>query len=340
MRAQIENWLLSYWYGTKRPPWLLRSLEPVYQTVFRYQKARAEKDSGQNQVNVPLIVVGNITAGGTGKTPLVIQLSKLARELDLKPGIASTCYGRESRETVSVTPESDPRLCGDEPVLLAHRTGMPVVVASRRLEAIKTLEALGVDIIISDDGLQQASLSADIEICVIDGSRGLGNGFQIPAGPLREPASRLNIVDFVVSNGPWAECPKDLEVHQMDLQCDSACALDADTTVSLETFRQKYAGTTVHAMAGIGNPDRFFSMLQTLGFTTQTHVFPDHHTFKEKDFEPFKNASAIIMTEKDAVKCRSLGLENAWYLPVNCQLSKEFETRMKDQLKRLTGDVT
>lgn len=319
---------------------MLRRLEPVYRSIFRYQKTKAETAPAPYHVRAPLIVVGNITAGGTGKTPLVIRLSQLAGELGLKVGIASTGYGRRGHETELVTPESNPRLCGDEPVLLAHRTRVPVVVAVKRLDAIKTLDAKGVDIIISDDGLQQAGCSGDIEICVVDGSRGLGNGFQIPAGPLREPAGRLYRVNYVVSNGPWAERPKDLDVQQMDLLGSMVCPLDGGASLSLEAFREKHTGGVLHAVAGIGNPDRFFDMLRSKGLVIETHHFPDHYSFTAKDYVSLKNASAIIMTEKDAVKCRSLGLENAWYIPVNCQLPNELETSLKEHMKSLTGNLT
>lgn len=338
MRSAIENWLLSYWYGAKHPPLVLRALESLYQSVFNFRKTRAGTHSIQYRPCKPLIVVGNITAGGTGKTPLVTRLCEIAAELDMKVGIASTGYGRESRKTEHVFEDSDPRVCGDEPVLLAQRTHVPVVVATNRTDAIRTLDAMDIDVIISDDGLQQPDLTGDIEICVVDGARGVGNGFQIPAGPLREPIDRLGQVDYVVSNGSWTDRPPGLTVYPMELRAATVCSLGTESNQSLDTFKDRFAGTEVHAIAGIGNPKRFFSMLKSLGISVETHAFSDHHSFTDKDIDPFRNAAAIIMTEKDAVKCRSLGLHNAWYLPVNCQLTTELETRLKEHMKNLTID--
>jgi len=280
--------------------------------------------------------VGNIVAGGSGKTPLVIRLCQLAVDLNLKPGIASTGCGRRGLDTVVVEPQSDTRTCGDEPVLLAKRTGVPVVVAANRIDAVKKLNEMGLDLIFSDDGLQAANLDRDIEICVVDGERGLGNGYLIPAGPLRETAGRLNRVDHVISNGPWAAKPDGLDVHLMQLQPNSVSSVDDTRQYSVEEFRQKNTGDTVHAIAGIGNPQRFFDMLDRLGINSSSRAFSDHHLYERGDFDSSKPGSAIIMTEKDAVKCRSLWLQNAWYIPVDTCLPEEFERTFKEQLVKLT----
>ncbi|MGA9573123.1 MAG: tetraacyldisaccharide 4'-kinase, partial [Lysobacterales bacterium] len=280
-------------------------------------------------------VVGNITAGGSGKTPLVIRLCEIATEMGISAGVATTGYGRQSTETLVVGADSDPRDCGDEPVLLAERTGLPVVVARRRAEAVVKLQEMSLDLIISDDGLQHADLDPDIEICVIDGARGLGNGHLIPAGPLREPAGRIGQVDYVITNGVWSEQPEDLVVSIMQLWADKVCSLDNKTVISAEEFRQTYSGIKIHAIAGIGNPLRFFQTLDDQGIAAGSHVFPDHHFFSPDDFCSIPAGAAIIMTQKDAVKCRSLGLANAWYLPVDAKLPAVFETRFKDQLVKL-----
>ncbi|GMR15182.1 MAG: tetraacyldisaccharide 4'-kinase [Gammaproteobacteria bacterium] len=338
MRASIENRLLKHWYGTHRPPWYLRMLEPVYRAAYRRTEKSQRAGSGVYRPALPLIIVGNITAGGSGKTPLVIALGQLAIEMNLKPGIASTGYGRLSRETFVVHADSDTNTCGDEPVLLAKRSGVPVVVAVRRSDAIKKLHAMGVDLVISDDGLQQADLRRDMEICVVDGDRGLGNGHLIPAGPLREPADRLAQVDFVVSNGEWAARPAALSVNTMRLQAAGVQSLDDVTRYTLAEFRDSQNGIPLHAVAGIGNPARFFKLLDQHGIKVIPHRFADHHRYKKQDFISMSGPTAIIMTEKDAVKCRGLGLENAWYVPVETLLPDIFKQTFKDRLAMLSKD--
>ena len=338
MRAGIENWLLRHWYGTHQPPWYLRMLEPVYRAAYQRAQNKQRSGSGIYRPDIPLIVVGNITAGGSGKTPLVIRLCQLALDMKLKPGIASTGYGRQSKDTLLVAADSDTRACGDEPVMLAKRTGVPVVVASRRHDAVKKLTTMDLDLVFSDDGLQQADLARDIEICVIDGERGLGNGHLIPAGPLRETSERLRQVDYVVTNGEWADKPDDVDVSVMRLQAGVVRSLDDATEYSVDEFRQNHTGTRIHAVAGIGNPRRFFRMLESLGIKADPHGFSDHHLFTAKDFESIRADSTIIMTEKDAVKCRSLELENAWYMPVETHLPDEFEAMFKQQLAKLIKD--
>jgi tetraacyldisaccharide 4'-kinase len=335
MRAGIENWLLRHWYGTHQSPWYLRILEPVYRTAW--QRAQNKKREVYRP-DLPLVIVGNITVGGSGKTPLVIRLCQLALDINLKPGIASTGYGRQSRDTLLVEADSDTQTSGDEPVLLALRTGVPVVVATRRRDAVKKLTEMDLDLVFSDDGLQQADLARDMEFCVVDGERGLGNGHLIPAGPLRETAKRLRQVDFVVTNGEWVGKPDDVDVNVMHLKANVVRSLDDTKEYSVDEFRRNFTGTSTHAVAGIGNPQRFFRMLETLGIKAEPHGFSDHHSFTAKDFATIGAGSAIIMTEKDAVKCRSLGLDNAWYIPVETHLSDEFEGIVKQQLAKLKKD--
>ena len=338
MRAGIEHWILKQWYETRQPPWYLRMLEPVYLAAFNHERKKGESGMPPCRSGLPLIVVGNITTGGSGKTPLVIRLCQIARELNLKPGIASTGYGRQSKETLVVHAGSDTRECGDEPVLLAKRTGVPVVVAARRCDAISKLNDMGLDLLFSDDGLQQSDLARDIEFCVVDGARGLGNGHLLPAGPLREPVGRLSQVDYVVTNGAWAGRPEGLSVNIMQLVADSVCSLDGSTVMSAEQFRQNLDGRVVHAFAGIGHPQRFFRTLESLQISANSHAFPDHHRFSDKDFDLTGPGSVIIMTEKDAVKCRSLGLKDAWYVPVDTRLDDDFEATFKRHLLSLTKE--
>lgn len=335
MRAGIENWLVEHWYGTSQPPWYLRMLVPIYRAAYLRQQRKGQAPSARYRSKIPLVIVGNLTAGGSGKTPLVIRLTEIALAMNLRPGIASTGYGRKSKDTFLVESTSDTRTCGDEPVLLASRTGVPVVVAAGRLEAVKKLNEMDLDVIFSDDGLQQADLDRDIEFCVVDGERGFGNARLIPAGPLREPVERLSLVDYVVSNGEWADKPNDVSVSVMRLQASSVCSLNGSHVCSIDKFRQNHAGIEIHAVAGIGNPGRFFKMLEELDVDAETHGFSDHHTYTSSDFESINKGSAIIMTEKDAVKCRSLGLQDAWYIPVETILPDELEQAFKDQLVKL-----
>jgi tetraacyldisaccharide 4'-kinase len=338
MRTAIENWLLRHWYGTHRPPLFLRALEPVYHWAFQRSQSKKQTSTDYFRPSSALIVVGNITAGGTGKTPLVIHLCELAKQLNLKAGIASTGYGRQGRDTTLVKASSDTHLCGDEPVLLAQRTGVPVVVAANRLDAVRMLDEMQLDLIISDDGLQQANLGRDIEVCVVDGSRGLGNGHLIPAGPLREVSKRLEQVDYVISNGQWKEQPERPVVYTMHLHASSVCSLDGARSLSVEQFLQDHAGSQIHAFAGIGNPGRFFNMLRDFGLSVTCHGFSDHHSFSPADFDICEPTAIIIMTEKDAVKCRKLELENAWYIPVKSQLPVELEQKLKQHIMDITKE--
>ena len=338
MRTGIENWLVDHWYSNRPPPWYLRLLEPVYRAGYQRAQVRGAGGAGLYRSKLPLVVVGNITAGGSGKTPLVIRLCQLALEMNLKPGIASTGYGRQGTDTYIVNGDSDTRVCGDEPVLLAQRTGVPVVVAADRLEAVKKLNEMDLDLVFSDDGLQTAGMCRDIEFCVVDGERGLGNGHLLPAGPLRESAERLQRVDYVVSNGQWTAQPAGLSAIAMLLQATVVRSLDGNNELTVDQFRHRYSSTKVHAVAAIGHPQRFFGMLKTLSINAESHGFADHHTYARGDFSTMEGDSVIIMTEKDAVKCRSLGLENAWYVPVETLLPAAFESLFKERLAQLIKD--
>lgn len=335
VRSTTETWLLRHWYGTQRPPWYLRALEPVYSALFRFNQRKDANATPDKRRKLPLIVVGNITAGGSGKTPMVIHLCRLATQLGLRPGIASTGYGRQDAGTRLVKSDSDTRSCGDEPVLLAKRTGVPVVVAARRAVAIARLEEMDLDLVISDDGLQHPGLAPDMELCLVDGGRGLGNGHLLPAGPLREPAGRLGEVDFVVTTGAWRDKPGGLDTFEMQLAPGDFKSLDDQIILSADEFRQKYSGKEIHSFAAIGNPHRFFSTLAALEIAVTPHAFPDHHAYKREDFDSVPAAQAIIMTEKDAVKCRFLELADAWYLPVETRLPQAFEAAFKDRLEQL-----
>lgn len=277
------------------------------------------------QVSAPVIVVGNITAGGAGKTPLVIWLVDVLRAAGYRPGIVSRGYGGRSPDWPRrVAVDSDPREVGDEPVLLARRCRCPVVVAPDRVAAAQRLLAdYPCDVILCDDGLQHYRLARDIEIAVMDGTRGLGNGFLLPAGPLREPPERLASVDFMVSNGAARA-----GAFPMTLLGEQAVNLAAPTlTRPLASFR----GGPVRAVAGIGNPARFFSLLRNFGIHALAHPFPDHHPFTAADLD-FGDCLPILMTEKDAVKCQSLARDACWYVPVAARVDPELTTRLLARL--------
>ena len=265
----------------------------------------------------PVIVVGNLTVGGTGKTPLVMWLARYLQSRAYRPGIISRGYGGAPQQQVRrVGPDSDPDLVGDEPVLLAQRTGCPVAVSPDRARAAQELlQQADCDILLSDDGLQHTSLARDIEIVVIDGVRRFGNHRCVPAGPLREPVERLHTVDLVVANGNAAADEFPMEYASLPVR-----SLDGKQERELAGFR----GQTVHAVAAIGNPGRFFSMLRQKGINIEEHAFPDHYGFRRSDLE-FGDRAAVLMTEKDAVKCRRFELENTWYVPVDVKMPEDFE---------------
>ena len=280
------------------------------------------------ELPVPVIVVGNITVGGTGKTPLVIWLAQFLKEKGFRPGIVSRGYGgRPSKVPQQARPDSNPELVGDEPVLLAQRTGCPVAVSPHRFVAARELvKHTGCNVILCDDGLQHYALGRDIEIAVLDGDRRFGNGRCLPAGPLREPASRLQSVDMVVANGKAGKSEFLMEYTPLPLRS----LADDSRRIQVDNLR----GREVHAVAGIGNPVRFFSYLRSQGLNIIKHAFPDHHPFRAADFR-FGDELPIVMTEKDAVKCRRFATDRFWYLPIEAVLPAAFQHRLGVLLEEL-----
>jgi tetraacyldisaccharide 4'-kinase len=273
---------------------------------------------------VPVIIVGNITVGGTGKTPLIIALSQVLKDAGFKVGIISRGYGGDSLPRM-VTVNSDPKQVGDEALLIAKQTGCAMAVAPLRVEAGKLLlEQADCNVILSDDGLQHYALYRDIEIAVIDGERRFGNSYCLPAGPLREPINRLQSVDFIVVNGNKTEA-NEVEMH-----------ITGDTAVNLVTGEHKplaefITDNKLHALAGIGNPDRFFKLLTNAGLTFTAHSFPDHHAFLPRDID-FK--ATVLMTEKDAVKCTQFATQQHWFVPVNAALDTQFTQSLLTLLEK------
>jgi tetraacyldisaccharide 4'-kinase len=325
VKADVERWLLQRWYGGKPPGFGLRFLAGIHHLGLKSRAAWAPRQS-RPLLPAPVIVVGNFTAGGTGKTPLVIALAQHLAQRGHRPGIVSRGYGRTSREAVRVGHETPVEQCGDEPKLMFERTGVAVLVDRDRLAAAKALIADGCDVIVSDDGLQHANLPRDVEIEVLDGERRYGNGLLIPAGPLRE-APRP--VDLRVVNGGEAQPGE----FAMDLQLDDAIALAGQERRPLGSF----ADTTIDAIAGIGNPGRFFAALRARGLSMHEHPFADHHHYRIDDFSTM-GGHPLLMTEKDAVKCRRLGLRDAWTVPVRAELPIDFYRALDAKLDQLRRD--
>lgn len=266
---------------------------------------------------VPVIVIGNISVGGTGKTPLVVWLCNYLLDHGYRPGVVSRGYGGISGGSQEVGINSEPKLVGEEPVLVARRARCPVFVGRDRVGAARALlEAHPTcDIIVSDDGLQHYRLGRDFEIAVVDGAKGFGNGFMLLAGPLREPRSRLGEVNAVVLNGK-ATVHVPGQTFSMKLDGDIFHNLrDRDARATAKQFR----GKRVHAVAGIGNPRRFFRQLKSMDLRFSEHAFPDHHVFRATDLE-YADADAILMTEKDAIKCEPFAQDHWWYLSVDANV--------------------
>ena len=319
------------WYG---PAWrglILWPLALLFQCLVSLRRwAYWHGWLKQSHLPVPVIVVGNITVGGTGKTPFVIWLVSRLREQGYRPGVLTRGYGgRSTVWPIVVTGQSDSRLTGDESVLLARRCGCPVVAGPDRVADGQRLISLGCDILVSDDGMQHYALGRDIEVVMIDGLRGFGNGWGLPAGPLREPLSRAALADIQVVNGGNDE-------YAMRLQITEATALGSGRCVPLTTWRDRQ----VHAVAGIGDPQRFFSALQAQGLKIIAHPFPDHYDYQPDDLD-FKDDLPVLMTEKDAVKCMAWpSARDFWYIPADAQVSEIIWIKLQDCLaKRKTSNL-
>ncbi len=313
MTAAGPGGLADAWYRGAWWLWLLRPLEWLYRAVSAFRRYLYR--SGRLTVYrapKPVVVVGNITVGGTGKTPVIIALAEALQAAGLRPGVVSRGYGASAGSFPRwVDGDSVAADCGDEPLLIFRRTACPCVVSPDRPDAVRALLAdADVDLVLSDDGLQHYALGRDLEIAVVDAAVGLGNGRCLPAGPLREPPQRLAQVDYVLYRGGADPA--------------SAVRYRADQLVNLvsgETRPLSPAGFEggVHAVAGIGRPQQFFDTLTRAGLDLQPRAFPDHHPYTRSDFLPLAGRP-IIMTEKDAVKCAGIAGDNAWYLRISAQL--------------------
>ncbi|MEK6244589.1 MAG: tetraacyldisaccharide 4'-kinase [Pseudomonadota bacterium] len=320
---------MKHWSRRGAVAWLLWPASLVFGAVIFFRRLFFRFHLFKSyQAGIPVIVVGNLTAGGSGKTPLVLRIVELLRQHQWKPGIVSRGYGGSVAAKGGTPSEaniaSDPAEVGDEPILLARRSGCPVWVAPERSAACRALREQHpeCDVIVTDDGLQHYALARDIEICVVDG-RGMGNGFLLPAGPLREPRSRLASVDAVVTH----ECA-DVNGYKMQLQGENLVRVtDARDVRPVKSF----AGQKVHAVAGIGDPNRFFLQLARFGLKPVPHPFPDHYRFRAADLD-FGDELSVVMTEKDAVKCKRFAKVNHWVFPVSASLDPAFERWLLEKL--------
>lgn len=335
------RWIHSVWYRNARLGWLLLPLSVLYGALSACRRwLYANGILKTHRAQVPVVVVGNITAGGTGKTPTVVWLVRMLKERGFKPGIVSRGYGgSKSKTSMRVDAGSEAAVVGDEPVLLARRTGVPVVVDADRVRAAAMLVDDGVDIVVTDDGLQHYRLGRDFEICVIDGSRGLGNRRLLPAGPLREGPQRLADVDQLLVNGHLRD-DQDLSVAEQNAIPFELVATEASRlNGSLMRPIERFAGTTVHAVAGIGNPTRFFDLLRRHGMQVIEHAYADHARLSRSDFE-FGDNFDVFMTEKDAVKLAGSVPDRYWYVPVELRMDPVHALPLVEQLEsRLRSDV-
>ena len=343
MNKAAYRFIQSIWYEGSRWYVALLPFAAIYWVIITLRRLLYRAGVLRSaKASVPVIVVGNVTAGGTGKTPTTVWLARELRDRGFRTGIVSRGYGgSKSGSSMRVDAASDPAVAGDEPVLIAMRTRCPVVVDADRSQAAHMLVEDGVDLIIADDGLQHYALDRDYEICVVDGARLLGNGLLLPAGPMRETAVRMEQVDQLLVNGrlaPGADSlPAGLQnALEFRLVAAEACRLNGSLTRPIERF----ADTTVHAVAAIGNPGRFFDLLRGHGMQVIEHAFPDHAPIPPAALD-FADDFDILMTEKDAVKLGRQLSDRHWYVPVDLDMDpqiagpwlEQIESRMRENTR-------
>ncbi len=334
MKKTLARWLVDVWYKDPFIGVFLMPLGFLFSDIVKFRKFLYRFGLLKTHtLPVPVIVIGNITVGGTGKTPLLIWLAQLLKEQGFKPGIISRGYGGQAEHWPQwVEQNSTAAQVGDEALLIARQTACPMAVGPLRVEAARLLlRHADCDVILSDDGLQHYALNRDIEIAVIDGERRFGNSYCLPAGPLREPIERLQSVDLIVVNGEKSE-DNEYTMH-----------MTGTIAINLLTGQHKplleFKALRCHALAGIGNPERFFKLLEMAGLTCQTHSFPDHYKFQAADisFPRFNQEmpEPVFMTEKDAVKCMAFADSAHWYVPVTANLETGFSGQLLAMLNGL-----
>ena len=324
-----------FWYRLRLAHVVLIPLSLLFGAVASARRALYAKGIVRSErAPVPVIVVGNITVGGSGKTPLVVWLAERLRKAGMRPGIITRGY-RGTERLQEVRSDSDPTQAGDEAVLLARRSRCPVFAGRDRAAAARALLVAHSEcnVVISDDGLQHYRLAREVEIAVVDGQRRFGNGWLLPAGPLREPARRLDSVDAVVINGGGELAHLRAPLYVMRLAGERLVNLrDPARSAALADFSDH----PVHAVAGIAHPRRFFAQLEAAGLSIRPQPFPDHFAFGPDDLA-FAGEEPVLMTEKDAVKCAAFARENWWFLPVHAEVDAALATLVIDKLERRHG---
>lgn len=340
------SFLEKAWY--KKAVWLnlLWPVSLLFQFLAGIRRTLQKSKTPPEPGAVPLIVIGNISVGGTGKTPLLITLANKLKEEGFKPGVISRGYGGVGAEyPLQVDEFSEVSKAGDEALLIAQKTDCPVVVdPDRNLALQELLKNTQVDVVLSDDGLQHYKLHRDIEIVVVDGQRLFGNGYCLPAGPLREPVSRLRSVEHIIVN---SSADNDEAIAAIDALKDATTMeLEPRYLVNICSGEKRpfigapfNMGNRVQAISALGNPQRFYELLSRLPYQLQTFSFPDHHPFAASDFEErgIDERQPIVMTEKDAVKCKGFAQSNYWYLAVDVRLDETFIANLVDQIKKLNA---
>jgi tetraacyldisaccharide 4'-kinase len=319
--------LESAWYGNGRVPWWAWPLATLYGAVIRLRSGLYLAGwLASVRLPVPIIVIGNLSVGGTGKTPLTLAVVEALRSRGYSPGVVSRGYGGSQREPLLLGDTPDPARVGDEPCLI-RTSGVPVAVGRDRPAAARLLLEAGCNVLVADDGLQHYALARDVEICVIDGVRRFGNGRLLPAGPLREPLSRLRRVDLRVCNGGVAADGE----YPMQLRGGDVVALCDGQQQSLASFK----GQRVHAVAAIGNPQRFFASLRGADIELIEHAFADHHAFAPADLN-FNDDLPVLMTDKDAVKCQRFAQPHWWRVPVRAELPTSFHEALTVRIRMVS----
>jgi len=340
--------IVSAWYRKSSWLYLLLPLSWLYVLLAKRRRIKQEANRVPSAGFPPIIIVGNITVGGTGKTPLIIALTQSLQAQGLRVGIVSRGYGGNSTKyPAQVNSDSSVEEKGDEAVMIKRNVDCPLVVDPVRVNALNALlEAFPCDVVLSDDGLQHYKLPRSREIVVLDGDRLLGNGFCLPAGPLREEPQRLGEVDYVIVNGGnEAQWRTTLSEHAtlptagtMRLEPTAWVNLHSGRRVALDALPMS-EGASLHALAGIGNPERFFKTVQDLGFKPLCHPFPDHYTFTTADLK-FAGKDTVVMTHKDAVKCEKFASKHCWYLEVNAVLEQALMTTIVADIQSLVAPIT
>lgn len=336
--------IVDAWYRKHAWLWLLWPLSVLFTLLARQRRARLQRTWPLDPTDIPVVVVGNITVGGTGKSPFVIALVRQLQAIGLRPAVITRGYGgRASHYPCFLDAASTVEEAGDEAIMIRRSVSCPVVVDRRRVRAIEALrKSQTCDVIISDDGLQHYAMPRALEIVMLDGERLLGNGLCLPAGPLREPAARLEQVDYVVMNGDSTDSTLAAGRYgrkpTMHLRPAAWVNLRSGARVDLHSLPLAGAGR-LHAFAGIGNPQRFFATVRALGYSPLCHPFPDHYRFGAQDLR-FASGNTVVMTQKDAVKCEGFAGADYWYLAVEAELDSDFSAHLLQDISARVAAAT